>query len=760
VTHSDAPRLTDSQCDRKLPCSNCVSRHKQASCQYDTISHADGYPSGTAATESSNNDSLDSEPRETGEDSLSKEQLVALGYSNSIAHNSFGIYEKIEAFGKEHAPLDPYSITPKHDYNSTKDKYKIYIRQLPSKQYLDLIVASFFRCVNYLYDQLDEDIFRERLDEWTSLPFRLLNQGMQELSPELRSFPALLFQVLALGLQFQPSNYDAKLDGLKYNLDMGLEDLAVEFSETGYAVLILLGKRDMTMSSVQAGLLRTSFLKNCGQIIEAWHSLGQTVRDAQEMGLHKQGLEYHPTDPQKAIKASWDIELRRRCWITLQLWDAHMALVLGRPSCIDTPYTKYIFPIDAAPASNRNLIPPLPRNPTDPPTPLTSLVWNCHVTEPLREILNLAGEGAQPKSYARIQTIHQTVLHKLSLLPPFFRFQSPDTSFDTLPSCPWLPVARAQIFSSASFTLMALHRPYIFSIPASRLSALKAALNLLIGQKSMFGLMNESHHTMFSLVFSTFDAVILVAAVYIMFPAENRELLPLALRHYEWAMERFGVMAGRNRAAKAALGVARAVHARLMRALGRKEGGSSDAVMDFESENLAFGIPSLSSENSALDPQIETGSLTAHTRDFQGQILDPALASIDFDLPITEAEIQHFSSVTSSSLGAGLGFVPTPTSLPADPNAGIFSVPENFDFNAMQPLMPFRDLMFNDLGLVGGAGVEGRRAEGGFLADGDAWIGEVGSNNENNAETSAPWMFGGGFPDDSFWGLMNAYNPQ
>jgi hypothetical protein len=72
---------------------------------------------------------------------------------------------------------------------------------------------------------------------------------------------------------------------------------------------------------------------------------------------------------------------------------------------------------------------------------------------------------------------------------------------------------------------------------------------------------------MFCLVLRTFDAIILIAAIYILYPFENRDDLDDSLQHFEWAMERFHTMGDRNTMAKAALGVSKAIYVRLKKAV-------------------------------------------------------------------------------------------------------------------------------------------------------------------------------------------------
>jgi hypothetical protein len=233
----------------------------------------------------------------------------------------------------------PAPLSSSIDHSGLQSKYKNLIRQLPSKVYIEKLIVTYFHEYNYQYYPLDEGIFRDQLKSWNNLSFSTLNRGPLELPADLQFFPALLFQMMALALQFQPLEYDPSLDSLKYAAAMSFDDLAGDYSESGTQILGLLGKRNTTLVTVQAGFLRTAYLKNCGLVPESWHTLSQTIRDAQEIGLHKDVSPYRERKkeerPEDVLENLWLDQLRRRMWVILALWDIHMGIVLGRPTTVD-----------------------------------------------------------------------------------------------------------------------------------------------------------------------------------------------------------------------------------------------------------------------------------------------------------------------------------------------------------------------------------------------------------------------------------------
>jgi hypothetical protein len=92
-------------------------------------------------------------------------------------------------------------------------------------------------------------------------------------SRELQYYPAVLFQVLALTLQFLSPD-EPVLSKLSTNELSSPQ----EYSDMGEELLSLLGRQAATVAAVQADFLRSSWLKNCGRGVESWHTLGRAIR--------------------------------------------------------------------------------------------------------------------------------------------------------------------------------------------------------------------------------------------------------------------------------------------------------------------------------------------------------------------------------------------------------------------------------------------------------------------------------------------------
>ncbi|EKD19533.1 fungal specific transcription factor domain-containing protein [Drepanopeziza brunnea f. sp. 'multigermtubi' MB_m1] len=763
------------KCDRQNPCSNCVARNKQGLCRYESESARKQQLLDESANGSAEEGALFHHAQQESETAA---QVSAFGYAKSsgTTNTALGIFKKIENLDADPSSRLPNMASSSSEYGGLREKYKSMIRQLPAKPYIEQLVACFFREVNWQYCPLDEGPFRDLLKNWHSLSFSTLNKGPQELPPDLQFFPALLFQTLAMALQFQPIDYDQSLDSLKYAAGMSLDDLASDYSESGCQILCMLGKRHTTLVTVQAGFLRTAYLKNCGLVPESWHHLSSTIRDAQEIGLHKPDMAQHQRKPEEKpedyLEHLWLEQLRHRMWLILSLWDIHMAIVLGRPTVVSTRDGKPAFPIDAPIPKNRREVAPAQRTDADPPTPLTMLLWNAEIAAPLWDIFSLEKEDPNQNNYSKLELMHKKINTITHYCPPYFRAQNPDTTFDSHPDCFWLPCARATFQTSTAFTVMALHRPYIFTNANSRTAALRAGLDILRAQRTYFNLLSIRHYKMFSLVLNTFDAIVLVAAIYILHPAENPDELDDALQHFRWGMDRFETMSERNSMAKTALSVLKAICVRLRKAMNRPVCQPRvETDMSQVDPQLKVDVPPTSGTPTLPSPEPGAGFYTPRCPNPPAprhpSISSASAAASNSEAPQsastahTQYTLPTISNLTESavrprSMPASAATVP-----PATSPWYTFSVPQTFDFSSMAPLQPMRDLLFNDLGGTIDGGLDLNNPVGMPTPGIPGWNAGAsgGANGMSSGGADPQWQFEGDFANDSFWGFMNTYHP-
>ncbi|KAK1963876.1 fungal-specific transcription factor domain-containing protein [Colletotrichum sublineola] len=689
------------KCDRDLPCANCKSRNKQDACKYET-----GAPT---AKEHRKAESEGAKP--TPIQSLSH-AAANWGYSHAGA-STLGLMRKIESANGDGALSHLGASANIEDQFATKERYKSLIRQLPAKGYIEKLIDVYFREFNHQYYALEEDLFKEQFAEWNNIPFNVLsNSGPQGLSPDLRVFPALLFQVLATALLTLPEGSQEFYEHLKYAGNMTFEDLAADYSESGVGILSLLGKRQITLTTVQADFVRAAFLKYMAKVTESWHAIGSAIRDAQEIGMHRDSLDPSPdsADTGDVLENMWLIQRRRKLYMVLMTWDIHCALVLGRPGSIDWRICPPSLPVDAPPPKDRRKTPVAPRDDErDPPTPLTRGIWAFRLVAPMREILELEQDGPCPKDYSKVDRVHQMCLDLDEATPAYFRLENPDRKWDNDPSCYWLQSVRFYLPQMNLFNLMALHRPYIFNRQKSRTEALKASIEMLHRQMLTFQGLDAGSWRNFSLFFGSFDAVVLMASIYILFPKENLEMAGSAMQHFHWTTERFEAMQERNPLAKAAKGVLQAIFAKFKKAVG----------------------------NPAPPP-----SLVSQT---------PASTADSSSSMSARGSVSTATAATADTPASKSSTVATPTSLPTVPDTSSsyplpsahseWTLPNSWDFTSIAPLFPMGDLIYHDLNGI---------PEDGSLP---AW------GATTPPLPAAGTTFEGDFGNDSVWNLLNQYDP-
>jgi hypothetical protein len=167
--------------------------------------------------------------------------------------------------------------------NRVRAEYYNYVRRLPPKSHCEILFQYFFGGDqvggNQINNAIDETFFREQSERWWNLAREiLLKSGPEKLPEDLLWFPALIFQVLAVALQFMPGLYNPRLDDIKFAPSQTWTELSTEYTNCGVALAKLLARARPTLVGVQQSFMRDFWLTNNGDLIQAWNHSGQTVR--------------------------------------------------------------------------------------------------------------------------------------------------------------------------------------------------------------------------------------------------------------------------------------------------------------------------------------------------------------------------------------------------------------------------------------------------------------------------------------------------
>ncbi|KZF26855.1 hypothetical protein L228DRAFT_280005 [Xylona heveae TC161] len=533
------------KCDREQPCFHCRSRGKQHECCYESPHTRQETRASQVGEVTPPQSSPENEASDVDEAISGLEQLHIFGYSKLSDRNSLALLNKV---------IDPSSTALRHSNqvpvidNGIRDKYRSLIRSLPARRDIELLASVYFEEISWYYESVDASFFSDEIEEWYKCSFTALKHGPSKLSESMRYFPALLFQVIALALQYLPPGKETNFGHLKIGEGQSYDDLAADYSDSGVVVLDLLGKPENTVVAVQARFLRVSFLKNVGRVVESWHVMGMVVKEAYEIGLHRE----QPITKQsmeETAEALWETELRRRLMMHIYLWDSQMAVVLGRAVTINLRDCDFKAPTDTPIPRNRRETIPVARHPRSAPNPTTIRIHEYEMHKRLPEIMSLEAEGTYPKNYSKIYRLHQQVLDYMNTVPETHRFENPVTVWDE--QYPWLPLQRELSCCSSWFFLLALYRPYIFTHAFSRIEAFKASIAILQCQERLYHIASMQFRKLFSLAFFTVDAAVICAAVIISHPYDTKDFIPLAVQCLQQSKARLEDISDRNTLAKA-----------------------------------------------------------------------------------------------------------------------------------------------------------------------------------------------------------------
>jgi hypothetical protein len=147
---------------------------------------------------------------------------------------------------------------------------------LPSAATLQLLLGVFFDEANWYFGTIDKVFFGHAFTTWQRT-WDIDSVIEQRVSADTLSFPALLFQLLALAVQFLPPDSAAEKAALQEPAP-SLSALSKHYSESGERLLNTVGRHIGSIVAAQADLMRCAWLKNDGRGAEAWYSLGNAVR--------------------------------------------------------------------------------------------------------------------------------------------------------------------------------------------------------------------------------------------------------------------------------------------------------------------------------------------------------------------------------------------------------------------------------------------------------------------------------------------------
>ncbi|KAJ6004889.1 hypothetical protein N7540_012688 [Penicillium herquei] len=409
---------------------------------------------------------------------------------------------------------------------------------IPPRAVVRELIEIYFSEANWYLAILEKHYFEKLFSSWCALSDQS-RENFEGIPRDLLHIPALIFQVLAVALQFTAPNMPC-IQALGIESFTQRDCLSNKFSARGMEILSLVGRHDPTITAVQSDLMRSLWLKNSSRGREAWQVLGGAIRMAQDLGLHRQAkvIQKAQSPLEETLDLLWYDEYKRRLWVKLYSWDSHMAFTLDRPRAINSSDCTIMTPLDRdIPADPAKTIPTALFS-HEPPSSFTPHLFQYAVCQQIHEAMSLGLHRSHIDDYGRVQAIHDRILSLLNNLPPVHRLANPDTSWDSTHT--HIPKQRQQIATAAHSFLVALHRPHSKTHAASREAAIQSALSILDAQERLFALMANQYSNIYALSIYTVDASIFLSAATLQYPPSDpalTERIDLAIEKAKYRLE-------------------------------------------------------------------------------------------------------------------------------------------------------------------------------------------------------------------------------
>lgn len=156
--------------------------------------------------------------------------------------------------------------------------------------------------VNYRYNAIYGPTFTENYVKWWT------DRGSgRQLSAE---FTCLLLRILAYTVPYLTPDMRKMIE---FELACNCQQLTERFGNAADQLSATFAPSRSTLERVQEQFLKGAWLKAESKIVESWHTLGSTIREAQELGIDK--------DAGIGQISEFELEIRRRLWALLYIWD-------------------------------------------------------------------------------------------------------------------------------------------------------------------------------------------------------------------------------------------------------------------------------------------------------------------------------------------------------------------------------------------------------------------------------------------------------
>ena len=180
------------------------------------------------------------------------------------------------------------------------------LQSLPKRQILDRLIQIFLKDVNWMHEMIHPATFLECYENWFKA-----SPGTEVRDLE---FGVLILRICAYSAQFLPSREYTAATIAGVTIETIREDCHTLASRIVRLCETVVDTGSLTR--VQHQFYAACYLKNEGQIKQAWYETGKAIRLAQDLGMH---LEAAPKNHSKLNVL--EREIRRRAFWNLYVWD-------------------------------------------------------------------------------------------------------------------------------------------------------------------------------------------------------------------------------------------------------------------------------------------------------------------------------------------------------------------------------------------------------------------------------------------------------
>ncbi|KAI0303129.1 fungal-specific transcription factor domain-containing protein [Russula brevipes] len=280
--------------------------------------------------------------------------------------------------------------------------------EYPERDLADKLVSAYFSRFHFLLPIIDKPSF---MRQYTYL---MDHKDDQHLARSQTAFIAMVFALFACSAQLVE---DPRLKGERED-DGGMGMVYYERA----LILHYISHASIQIAHVQCFVLMSSFLCSINCLPQAWLLIGQAVRAAQDLGLHR--------SPKRLFIPAVEKETRRKIWWGVYTLDRMLALALGRPIGAEDVDCDVELPIDLDDDFLPDFLAGAPMTSETPSlmTGFTSLVSLYSIAgRVMRQVygVDMADSTADPEKRTQLQG-HVDALDKeltkwLDNLPPVFK---------------------------------------------------------------------------------------------------------------------------------------------------------------------------------------------------------------------------------------------------------------------------------------------------------------------------------------------------